>query len=955
MIQLNPHAIAISDHTGTAAYSRERSVRPEFDYILAALVDPLNDYERNISHAPSSGFIRDKIYIPSTTPEALALYEEFSETWTDGNGVARGRIGPQGNIIGPFMGGRRGMDPGQSGHDTPGNRIRNIQRPGVVVAGPDEFPLIDNHNFPNSWFPSNRYPFSSPESTTARDWRSLLGDSMEDLHTTINGVTVNAVANRAADTITFTGSSYEDIFNQFQIYAQEFLFHDGLPLIPPTPSLVNEMLTGTSRHRDEVIGGKIPGRSGETTVEKIAINAVMAGALPEHLPLILAAIEMWSHDNANRTTHFHGLTSGGPFGYALFVSGPIVSELGLHTGAGYIGGAGHSVNNTIGRATRLNTRNIGNNWLGYQDTPRLGRLHEIIHPVIAEDESALPAGWAPSRVQMGFSAQHSVISIHSIGNHNMIHTDSAGIDQQWDAHSLIRHLRTQNDRGTDLMIVIGPAHAQALYDAGWTNVNALRMNTTTDALPFPPGFTNGLGNNNAAQTGAGGAGAAALNNTWIVVTGEDPTRATSYGSNSHGNGMTFGTQRITGAPLSNVVNCLPPPSTPTNFAVVPGSEPGTAILSWDLPEVIAGRLPITHFEVTAQSERNDVQRWVEVPGGAAARSAALTHLDGGNNYTFRVRAVSGSYTDANPETMYYLGGRRVPLMNGAVIAPAATGAAGVIGVQFPPVNVYTGWDTNAFSTGLATVGHQLGIVPARGAIASIQWYTFTNGNGVSATGPSEVFYITASLNADAESIDIRWRSPMSDGGDPILGYEFSTDNGRTWAAMSSVTGRNLVLPTVTGATVENVGVRHNGRFTIEVDSDTESPLILGETYDILVRAYNSVGHGAFAGQSIALGEGTAWPFQTHHRGAANAQGPQHNNLAGANNAFIQAISRVRITVTDGSFPVTGLALVEAYEDCEDCGECENCEAYEGYAVRYEDCVDYLVGTIGGAMEGEAYE
>jgi|GEM_PF-2099473 len=967
MIHLNPHALAVTDHQGTPAFTRERTIRPEFDYILAALVDPLNDYERNISHAPASGFIRDKVYVPNTTPEAIALFYEFSRSWTDGNGIERGRIGPQGNIIGPFMGGRRGMDPTQSGHDTPGNRIRNIQRPGrageVGVAGPDEFPFNDNHNFPNSWFPSHRYPFSSPDPTIARDWRSLLGDSMENLHTTINGVTVNAVADRASDTITFTGTSFEDVYNQFQIYAQEFLFHDGLPLIPPTPELVNEMLTGTSRHRDEVIGGKVPGRSGSTTVEKVAINAVMAGALPEHFPIILAAIEMFSQDNDNRQAHFHGLTSGGPFGYMLVVSGPIVEELGLHTGAGYIGGAGHSVNNTIGRATRLNTRNLGNNWLGYQDTPRLGRLHEIVHPVVAVDTASHPSGWLTYHEQMGFSRDHSVVSIHSMGNHNMIHLDSAGIDQQWDAHSLIAHLRTQNDRGTDLIIVIGPAHAQALYEAGWTNIDALRLNTPSQGLTFPNGFENGLGNNNNPLRGSGGLGGAnTLNNTWIVVTGEDPTRATSYGSNSHGGGSTFATTRITGAPLSNVVNCLPVPGTPSNFTVVPGANPGEAVLTWDLPAVTAGRMPITHFEVTAQSERNDLQRWVMVPGGAEARTITLTHLDGGNNYSFRVRAVSGSYTNTNPELMYYFGGRRVPLMHGDPVVPGGT-VAGVGGVTFPNVNVYTAWDENAFSTGLGTQGRELGVVPGRGAVANIHWTQFTNGNGVHATGPSEVFYITAQLNDDESSIDVQWRTPWSDGGSPITGYEFSTDNGATWLPMDNATGRDFVMPVANGASASSAGIRINGSFTITHQSELYNfaPQLLesNATYDILVRAVNAIGHGSFAGQSIALAEGTAWPFQTHHRGP-NAASPGHNNLAQANNVFVQAVSLVRITI--GNVPAPLEMVMTCACDVEYCicgyycecdkytcaceQECENYEDYEYgeeyYSYDSDRCCPYYV-------------
>jgi hypothetical protein len=775
---------AFQDHGASAAYVRERIVRPEFDYILAALVDPLNDYERNISFEPEGGFLRDPIYVPSTTPEAQALYAQFSNN----------RIGPGGVELGPFMGGRRGMDPSQSGHDLPGNRIRNVQSPtgipGINVPLATEFHYVDNHNYPNSWIPSNRYPFSSSASTIARDWNALNGDDLEDMQR----LGVNAVANPEDDTITFYGTSYEDVYNQFQIYAQEFHISDGLPLIPPTREMVDDMLRGTTRLPDEVVGGSIVGRGGLPTVEKIAINAVMAGALPEHLPIIIAGVEMISQDDENRTAHFHGHTSGGHFGYMMIVSGPIVEEIGLNTGAGYLGGAGHPVNNTIGRAFRISLRNIGNNWLGYQDTPRAGRLHETIYPVIAEDESALPPGWQTYREQMGFRKDQSIVGIQCLSSSNEQTTDSTGVDQAWDAHSLIRNLRFQDNRSIDLVVMIGPAHAAALYDAGWADVNTVRQNTSTTAYPFPPGFVNGIGSANNVNPRA--------LNTWIIVTGEDPTRATSFASVSHGQGSTFANMLLTGAPLSNVVNDLPPPAVPQNFTVDPGPVPGTAILTWDPPAVTAGRQTITHYEVTAQTRRNNLERWVQVPGGADARTTVLTHLDGGNSYTFRVRAVGGGYPTAVPtaplDEMYYFGGRRIPLVNGA----PTTGA-------FPAVNVYTAWDSDAFATGVATASRNLGVVPWRGAIASVHWSEIAVGNGVMATAPSEVFWITGRLNADGASIDAQWRTPWSDGGLPITGYEFSTDNGRTWLPMDDANGRDLVLPWAEGAIPGvNAGVRH---------------------------------------------------------------------------------------------------------------------------------------------------
>ena len=877
MIPLHSTAQGLHDHGGSAAYLRERVIRPEFDYILAALVDPLSDFERNISFEPQGGFVRDPIYVPSQTPQAQALYAQFSNN----------RLGPNGVELGPFMGGRRGMDPTQSGHDGPGNRIRNLQSPtgtpGVNVPLPTEFHYIDNHNYPNSWFPSNRYPYSFKTSQTASDWNALLGDDLENMQR----LGVNAVANRANDTITFTGVSYEDVYNQFQIYAEEFQISDGLPLIPPTRELVDDMLRGTDRRPDEVVGGSIVGRGGMPTVEKIAINAVMAGALPEHLPIIIASVEMISQDDENRTAHFHGHTSGGQFGYMVVVSGPIVEEIGLSTGAGYFGGAGLSVNNTIGRAFRISLRNIGNNWLGYQDTPRAGRLWETLYQVVAENESALPPGWLTYREQMGFGKDQSVVSIQCLSSSNEHTQDSTGVDQAWDAHSLIHNLRRQDNRSLDLVVLIGPAHAASLHEAGWTDIDVLRQNTPAAR---PAGFTHGIGTQNI---GAANFPNSRTLNTWILVTGEDPTRSTSFASISHGNGSTFATLLLTGAPLSDVVNEPLVPGTPQNFRVQPGPVPGTAVLSWDPPAVTAGRQAISHYEVAAQTRRNNLERWVQVPGGAAARTTTLTHLDGGNSYAFRVRAVSGSYAPefipgSSVQQMYYFGGRRVPLVNGA----PTTGT-------FPNVNVYTAWDTDAFATGVATAGRQLGPVAGRGAIATVHWSEFASGNGVSPTGPSEVFWIIGRLNADRASIDVQWRTPWSNGGAPITGYEFSTDNGRTWLPMDNTNGRNFVMPNAVGAvTGVSAGVRHNGSYTITRTS-TGSSLVSGVTYDILVRAVNSVGYGAFAGQTTAQAANTAWAFRTHHRGPAAAAIDPSVTTA-ANSVWAQNNSRVRVTVEGGS-------------------------------------------------------
>ncbi|MDR0491795.1 MAG: hypothetical protein LBH28_11180, partial [Oscillospiraceae bacterium] len=294
-----PSLVYSKAFTGNNAnYMTRRVVEPELDYILAALVDPLNDYERNISASPVGGWMREPFYIPGDSTEAIAAY--------NAGGFSTG-----------FAGGFRGMDPTKHGQNTPDNRIRNTAGPtGAGVTGPGEDPYHPNFDYANSWYPTNRYPQSAETAGLAANWNILEGDD------------VGPNGDVAADTITFTGVSEADVYKQFQEYAQDYYFRDGLPLVPPTRELVDEMLEATDRAPDEVIGGKIGGRLGVPTVEKVAINAVMCGAMPEYFPVILASMEAYAGDLENRQEMFHGLTSGGAFGFHLFVSGPIVKEIG---------------------------------------------------------------------------------------------------------------------------------------------------------------------------------------------------------------------------------------------------------------------------------------------------------------------------------------------------------------------------------------------------------------------------------------------------------------------------------------------------------------------------------------------------------------------------------------------------------------------------------------------------
>ena len=145
----------------------------------------------------------------------------------------------------------------------------------------------------------------------------------------------------------------DDIYEAQQVF-MDLGWGDGLPLIPPTPERVEHMLTGTTRDPDEIVGVVLP-RGGEATIRAIATNAVLAGCLPEYMPVIVAALEATLEPKFN----LNGVnTTGHNCCPLIVVSGPIVKTLNINAGMGLFG-PGWRANATIGRALHLCNVNIG--------------------------------------------------------------------------------------------------------------------------------------------------------------------------------------------------------------------------------------------------------------------------------------------------------------------------------------------------------------------------------------------------------------------------------------------------------------------------------------------------------------------------------------------------------------------------------------------------------------------
>jgi len=243
---------------------------------------------------------------------------------------------------------------------------------------------------------------------------------------------------------------------------------DGLPVVPPTEVRVLRMLRGTTRAPDEIIGS-IPPNLAPCTVEKAAINAVMAGCKPEYFPVVLAAIE------AALIPEFtmHGLLCTTYFaGPVVVVNGPIAKAIGMNWGGNALG-QGNRANATIGRALQLVIRNVGGGIPGGIDRATLGQPGKYTF-CFAEDET--DPTWEPWPVTRGFAAGTSTVSLFA-GDGVMSNFDQISRTPDSLVRSLAMSLwsigHPKKVQGHDALLVLSPEHYRIFRDAGWDRARIL--------------------------------------------------------------------------------------------------------------------------------------------------------------------------------------------------------------------------------------------------------------------------------------------------------------------------------------------------------------------------------------------------------------------------------------------------------------------------------------------------
>lgn len=237
---------------------------------------------------------------------------------------------------------------------------------------------------------------------------------------------------------------------------------DGLPVVPPTPERVIRMLGGTSRDPAEVIG-VLPPDYQECTVEKAAINAVMAGCLPDYLPVVLAATESFAAEPFNA----HGVVATTWYsGPVIIVNGPIATRIGMNAEHNAFG-PGNRANATIGRALNLIVRNVGGGRPGEVDRSTQG------HPAkytMAVPERETDSPWPSLAVERGVPEGASAVTLFAGQGPTPI-ADQKSTAPESLVRSLAAGLRTvRHPKAVGrvaAILAVAPEHARIFGQAGW--------------------------------------------------------------------------------------------------------------------------------------------------------------------------------------------------------------------------------------------------------------------------------------------------------------------------------------------------------------------------------------------------------------------------------------------------------------------------------------------------------
>jgi hypothetical protein len=239
---------------------------------------------------------------------------------------------------------------------------------------------------------------------------------------------------------------------------------DGLPVVPPTEAAVQRMLDAVGLAPDAQLAF-ITNRQVAVTAEKVAINAVMAGCLPEYMPVVVAAVEAIAEPQWG----YHGpATSTGGAGPLLIVNGPIARRLEINCEDNLFG-PGWRANATIGRAIRLIMRNVIGTLPGLLDRGTLGHPGKYSY-VIAENEAESP--WMPLHAQRGFKPEQSTVTVLAAEAprqwYNQLSSTPEGVLRT--VCDDMRHHNSTNGQPQYVLVLAGE-HMRTIANGGWSKAD----------------------------------------------------------------------------------------------------------------------------------------------------------------------------------------------------------------------------------------------------------------------------------------------------------------------------------------------------------------------------------------------------------------------------------------------------------------------------------------------------
>jgi hypothetical protein len=242
-------------------------------------------------------------------------------------------------------------------------------------------------------------------------------------------------------------------------YAYEQGWTDGLPVMPATPEEVERFIAASGSPADKLIAILAP-RKGRATVEAIAVNAVMAGCLPEYMPVIMAAVEAVA--DPDYPLELMQVTTN-PMTPFLLVNGPVRHRLGINYSTGCLG-PGWRANATIGRALRLILNNVGGAVPDVYSKSTFGSPLRYSF-ICGEHEEENP--WTPFHVDRGFAREDSTVTAFKASSfHNISGLD--GVSPEEILRQMATNMPPMYAAGDGALLLLGIDHARSFHAAGVT-------------------------------------------------------------------------------------------------------------------------------------------------------------------------------------------------------------------------------------------------------------------------------------------------------------------------------------------------------------------------------------------------------------------------------------------------------------------------------------------------------